>query len=104
MGESRGIWEGKKKGKEKEEAGEEEGGEKKRVASEKDFFWGGPKLWRNTGLQAGKRVEMSVSSWVEEEFEASVQVSFLHILHTSFQFALLYFLLISVPAWCLLYG
>ena len=26
------------------------------------FFWGGPKLWRNAGLQTGKRVEMGVSS------------------------------------------
>ena len=29
-----------------------------------------------------ERIEMGVSSWVEEEFEASVQVRFLHVLYT----------------------
>ena len=53
--------------------------------------WGmarGEGVWRSDKREICEREEMGVSSWVEEEFEASVQVRFLHVLHTSFQLAL----------------
>ena len=57
-----GFEKGKRKEKKRKKREKRRGERKKEWRRKRIFFGGGPKLWRNTGLQAGKRVEMSVSS------------------------------------------